>query len=168
MKLVAHAIPRDSRFAMDEETLLLCLLWRYRRNKKKNKRHIWVREIFQRRKVHGKFHQLLQEMRLCDAESHFRHLRMTNATFDLLLSRVGPVLRRRTYCSRLRPEIAPAERLALTLRYLATGNSQVSLSFNFRIGRSTVCNILHQRRSYGGTLGEHCSPKNCGRVHLLL
>ena len=60
------------------------------------------------------------------------------------MSRVGPVLCRRTYCSRLRPEITPAERLALTLRYLATGNSQVSLSFNFRIGRSTVCNIPHE------------------------
>lgn len=82
-------------------------------------------------------------MRLCDAENHFRYLRMTKATFDLLLSLVGPVLRRRGYCSCLRPEITPAERLALTLRYLATGNSQVSLSFNFRIGRSTVSNILH-------------------------
>ena len=58
-----------------------------------------------------------------------------------------------------------AERLSLTLRYLATGNSQVtavltmyifillignyfdvqvSLSFNFRVGRSTVCGILRE------------------------
>ena len=35
-------------------------------------------------------------------------------------------------------------RLALTLRFLATGNSQVSLSFNFRIGRSTVSGIIRE------------------------
>lgn len=55
--------------------------------------------------------------------------------------------------------ILPAERLAITLRYLATGNSQVkriydawkltdyievSLSFNFRVGRSTVCCIVKE------------------------
>ena len=33
-------------------------------------------------------------------------------------------------------------RLAMTLRYLATGSSQVSLSFDFRVGRSTVCRII--------------------------
>ncbi len=33
-------------------------------------------------------------------------------------------------------------KLAVTLRYLATGESQASLSYNFRIGRSTVCEIL--------------------------
>ena len=103
-----------------------------------------MREIFQKRRHHGEFHQLLQEMRLCDSESHFRYLRMTKATFDLLLSLVGPLLHRRKYSSCLRAEITPAERLALTLRYLATGNSQVSLSFNFRIGRSTVSNILNE------------------------
>ena len=33
-------------------------------------------------------------------------------------------------------------RSAMTLRYLATGSSQVSLSFNFRVGHSTVCRII--------------------------
>ena len=35
-------------------------------------------------------------------------------------------------------------KLALTLRYLATGASQADLSFNFRLGRSTVCKILEE------------------------
>uniref|UniRef100_A0A1X7TEG8 Uncharacterized protein n=1 Tax=Amphimedon queenslandica TaxID=400682 RepID=A0A1X7TEG8_AMPQE len=54
---------------------------------------------------------------------------------------------------------SPAEKLAVTLGYLATGDSQVfliivhlqlwfgisqvSISFNFRLGRSTVCLILN-------------------------
>ena len=42
----------------------------------------------------------------------------------------------------MRASITPAERLALTIIYLATGNSQESLSFNYCIGRSTVCGIV--------------------------
>ena len=83
-------------------------------------------------------------MRLNDPESHFRYLRMSKATFDRLLARVGPLLSRRGYRSDHRPDISPNERLALTIRYLATGSSQMSLSFNFRIGRSTVCSILQE------------------------
>ena len=69
---------------------------------------------------------------------------MSKATFDQLLLMVSPFLRRRRYRSALRPQISPAEKLTITLRYLATGNSQVSLSFNFRVGRSTICNILKE------------------------
>lgn len=43
-----------------------------------------------------------------------------------------------------REVITPAERLAITLRYLATGDSQQSQSFNFRVGRSTVGKILKE------------------------
>ena len=35
-------------------------------------------------------------------------------------------------------------RLAVTLRYVATGESQASLSFNFRIRRLTICQILNE------------------------
>ena len=139
-------LPRDIVLRMEEEVLLLCLLWRHRRNKKKKKtrRRFWVRQIVQKRRDQGEFHNLLQEMRLNDPESHFRYLRMSKATFDRLLARVGPLLSRRGYRSDHRPDISPNERLALTIRYLATGSSQMSLSFNFRIGRSTVCSILQE------------------------
>ena len=40
--------------------------------------------------------------------------------------------------------LVPAERMAVTLRYLASGESQTSLAFNFRIGRSTICTILQE------------------------
>ena len=103
---------------------------------------MWVRSIFCKRREQGEYANLLQEMRLSDPQCHFNFLRMSRSTFDILLSHVGPLLTRRHYFSRLRAEITPAERLAVTLRYLATGNSQVSLSFNFRIRKSTVCGIV--------------------------
>ena len=69
---------------------------------------------------------------------------MSKEKFDILLSLVGLLLTKRHYFSRQRSEITPADRLAVTLRYLPTGNSQVSLSFNFRIGRSTICGIVRE------------------------
>ena len=42
----------------------------------------------------------------------------------------------------MRMAIPPRERLALTLRFLVTGESFESLSFQFRIGKTTVGNIV--------------------------
>ena len=133
--------------SLDEEQLVLLLLWWRRRRRKKDRqnwRQFWVRPILQKRRSQGEFYNLLQEMRLNDPDSHFRYLRMSKSTFDHLLAKVGPFLSRRPYMSDRRPNISPGERLALTIRYLATGNSQTSLSFNFRIGRSTVSNIVKE------------------------
>ena len=55
---------------------------------------------------------------------------------------MGPSLvRQRT---RFREPLPPALRLAVAVRYLSTGESQASLSYNYRIGRSTVCDILNE------------------------
>uniref|UniRef100_A0A1X7UEV8 Uncharacterized protein n=1 Tax=Amphimedon queenslandica TaxID=400682 RepID=A0A1X7UEV8_AMPQE len=84
----------------------------------KRLRRIWIRPIFALRRQQGEYYNLLQELRLS-----------------------LPLLTRRNYYS-VRAGISAAEKLALRLRFLATGNSQVSMSFSFRIGRATVCFIL--------------------------
>ena len=55
---------------------------------------------------------------------------------------VGPRIKKKD--TRMREAIGPAERLTLTLRYLASGNDQQSLSFSYRIGKATVSNIIHE------------------------
>ena len=67
-----------------EELLLLCLL----KKKLKRRRSVWVRPIFSRRRQQGEYHNLLQEMRFSDPDSHFRYLRMSRERFDCLLSLV--------------------------------------------------------------------------------
>ena len=42
----------------------------------------------------------------------------------------------------IRQPIPPEERLAVTLRYLATGNTKRSITFEFKMGRSTVSSII--------------------------
>ena len=67
---------------------------------------------------------------------------MTPNRFEHLLTLVAPRIGKRT--TQLREPISAAQRLALTLRYLATGKSQQSLSFSFRIGKSTVSKIVSE------------------------
>ena len=61
---------------------------------------------------------------------------------DHLVNLVAPHISKR-HC-RSGQSIAPEECLVLTLRYLASGDSQQSQSFNFRIGRSTVTKIIRE------------------------
>ena len=67
---------------------------------------------------------------------------MTPQRFEHLLSIVAPLISKKS--TKLRSPISAAERLTLTLHYLATGDSQQSQSFNFRIGRSTVSGIIRE------------------------
>ena len=77
----------------------------------------WARKIFQERKRCGPQHILTDELRLFDKE-YF--VRMTPQRFEHLLPLVGPYLQRPT--TKMRKPISPAERLVLTLRFLASGD----------------------------------------------
>ena len=70
-----------------EMTVVLASILR-RRNRRRRKRKMWVRPIFARRRQQGEYHNLLQELRLSDPESHFTYMRMTKETFNFLLGKV--------------------------------------------------------------------------------
>ena len=67
---------------------------------------------------------------------------MSPELFDHLLSLVAPLISKEG--TQFRKAISAAERLALTLRFLATGESQISLTFLFRMGKNTVSKILKE------------------------
>ena len=67
---------------------------------------------------------------------------MTPQRFEHLFSLVGPHLQRTT--PKMREPNSTAERLVLTLRFLASGDSQQSLCFLFRISRAAICIILSE------------------------
>ena len=105
-------------------------------------RRFWVRKIFQERKKYGLYRILTDELRLFDKEYFFRFVRMTPRRFEHLLSLVAPHLQRTT--TKMRELIFPPESLVLTLRFLASGDSQPSLCFSFRISRAAICTILSE------------------------
>ena len=71
-----------------------------------------------------------------------RFTRMSPERFEDLLTLVGPFTAKKP--CRSRNSISEAERLMVTLRYLATGDSQQSHSFLFHIGKSTISNLLRE------------------------
>ena len=74
-----------------------------------------------------------------DHESYFTYFRMLPQQFDYFVSLVGPIV---TKCNMGRDTISESERLALTLHYLASGESRQSLSFSYRVGLTTVHKII--------------------------
>ena len=67
---------------------------------------------------------------------------MSPERFEHLLSIVAPLIRKKPCNSRT--PISPQERLILTLRFLASGDSQQSLSFAFRLGKATVSKAIFE------------------------
>lgn len=80
-------------------------------------------------------------MRQIDDERHFQYFRMSPATFDELLRRVAPLIQ---HTASHRAPVSDAERLAVTLRFLAAGISQQALAASYKLGTATVSNIIKE------------------------
>lgn len=100
----------------------------------------WAREWIKRRKELGAYHTLFRELAAEDTLGFGEYMRMPHAKFLALVEVVGPLLTKEE--THMRTSIAPSKRLALTIRYLATGEMFQPLSFQFRIGKSTVSQIV--------------------------
>ena len=67
---------------------------------------------------------------------------MSPQRLEHLLKMVGSVIQKEV--TTFRKSISPEQRLVITLRFLATGEAQQSLSFEYRVGKSTVCNMISE------------------------
>ncbi|XP_043197200.1 protein ALP1-like [Amphibalanus amphitrite] len=103
------------------------------------KKKIWVRETLKHRDIRGEYATLLREARN-HPEEFYRAYRMMPERFDELLDFVAPRLKKED--TNFRAAIPEAERLAMTLRYLASGMSQQDTARYFRMGKSTVSSII--------------------------
>nr|CAB3263117.1 uncharacterized protein LOC101243083 [Phallusia mammillata] len=106
----------------------------------KSSRSYWVHPILEKRNQLGEYHRLLQEMRLERETNFITCFRMTPAVFDELLNLVAPKIKKVT--TNYRKPISEAERLAITLRFLVTGDSYQTIAFSFRTHKSTVSKII--------------------------
>ena len=91
--------------------------------------------------MYSEYYTIYLQLRNSDRELHFRYLRMSKERFDHLLSLIRDKMTKDT---QLRDAITAEERLVITLRYLASGMSQQDLCYNFRVGRTTVSNIVSE------------------------
>ena len=129
--------------ADDKVVLALAVycMQRLKKSKKRRKRSIWVKPYLAERTQKSNYH-LVQDLsiRLQDKEEFRAYLRMDTASFTELLEKVSPKIAKKTTI--MREPITPGERLSITLRYLATGESFKSLGFQFRVHWTTVCKII--------------------------
>ena len=84
----------------------------------------------------GAFHRMVQELAAEVPSSFMEYLRVDKDHFSNLVSLVLPLIKKEDTC--MREAIFPAERVALTLHFLATGESFHSLAFQFRISRHAI------------------------------
>lgn len=66
--------------------------------------------------------------------------RMSSSDFEFLLHKIGPMIEKQQ--TRLRMPIPAKIRLALTLRYLATGDSYKSLHYLFKVSTPAISQII--------------------------
>ncbi|XP_067212571.1 uncharacterized protein [Linepithema humile] len=121
--------------------MLLLLFYIILKNQEKRTRQFWVRPIFkeERRLMQGASDNLVREMEDTDVEKYFNYFRMPFETFQKLLTIVEPYITKKTI---IRTPISARIRLQVTLRYLASGDSMMSISYSFRIAHNTVSKIV--------------------------
>lgn len=113
------------------------------RSQPKRVRTVWQREWLQKRETEGAYAKLLQELRMGDIGERklfYDFLRMPNEDFDHLLQLVKPLIEKSD--TQFRKEIPAGEQLAVTLHYLATGQSFHSLQYVFRLPQTTITQII--------------------------
>ena len=77
-----------------------------------------------------------------DAAAYRNYLRVTEEQFQEILAAISSHIKKEDTV--FQQAISPAERLAVSLRFLASGESFVSLSYQFRIGRSAISGIVNE------------------------
>ena len=87
--------------------------------KRKRKRSKWVRNWLLEKNKHGMYRNLLSILERENPQDYRRFLRMNPSVFHELLALVEPYITRKDTC--MRKAIPAGERLAITLRYIASG-----------------------------------------------
>ena len=128
-ELLGHA--RDLRQLEEEEE-----------RQERRQRRWWTREWLLRRPIHGQYDAPLQELRIENPEAFTHFLRMYMACFHYLLTRVEDHLNPTP--SNWRQPVSPGLKLALTLRFLATGECYRSMMYSFRVAYNTISKLVKE------------------------
>ena len=112
------------------------------RQRPRRRHSMWVRRWLLQREERGAYHNIMAELYATDIPGFTNFMRMTPEFFEMIKTRLESRLARQA--TNYRASISVGEKLALTIRYLATSESYTSLSCQFRVGRSTISKFLPQ------------------------
>lgn len=106
----------------------------------KKKRSCWVKSWLLLRPYYGQYRLVMEELRLKDVSAFKNFTRMTPDLFYWLLDKLVPRIQKQD--TFWRSAIEPGVRLALTLRFFATGDSYMSLSYSWLVAHNTISKIV--------------------------
>lgn len=109
------------------------------------RRRNWTKNWLKNRDRDGYCAKLMVELRAEEPELYRGFVRLTADQFDYLLSLVGPHIEKQD--TNMRSSISATNRLALTLRYLATGEVRCSTYFAFRKRQSRASSQKYSMQS---------------------
>ena len=75
-----------------------------------------------------------------DMRDYTNFLRVDPGMFQELLRRLGPRLTKIT--TNLRKPLSPAHKLAITLRFFATGDKYVDMGYGWRVAHNTISLLM--------------------------
>ncbi|XP_032791483.2 protein ALP1-like [Daphnia magna] len=103
----------------------------------------WTRSFNkeENRAKHSWYFTILKEAALSDSYTFQNFTRMSPICFEKLLKEIGGHHEMQRKHTKMRTCITAGERLALTLRYFATGDNLHTLAYGFRVASSTACLI---------------------------
>ena len=116
LQLLAYQQGQDDDDLIDTGGVLWLL---YLRRQHRSERSLWTHDWLLRRDDYGAYETLLKELREEDQKSFLNFLRETPGLFTGLLDKVRPYIQKED--TPFRKAIPAGSRLAVTLRYLATG-----------------------------------------------
>ena len=108
----------------------------------KKKGKYWVRKIYAKRQIKGEYHLLVQDLKLHEQDYFFRCFRMSPENFEMLLSWIGPKIKKVT--TKMREPVSVGQRLCVTLRYFVTGDAHVTIAASYRMSPTTVGRIVKE------------------------
>ncbi|KAJ8937740.1 hypothetical protein NQ318_009150 [Aromia moschata] len=120
----------------DEEIAAAYLLLKKRR--KKTNRRFWVNPFYTINLGYSSY-IVAQELNHDPVKFHGFY-RMSKRTFQTLVEIIKPEISKRD--TNYRKAVSAEERLLITLRYLATGDSYRALTYYFMRGLTTISNII--------------------------
>jgi hypothetical protein len=98
------------------------------------RKRLWKREFLKGGESEGD--RIMKELLLNDGSSFNNFVRMTKTDFEELLLLVAPKIMKKN--TNYQAAVPPSVRLAVTLRFLATGDSYTSLMYLFKISKQCI------------------------------
>ncbi|XP_034033540.1 uncharacterized protein LOC117516795 [Thalassophryne amazonica] len=108
--------------------------------RKRQRKSVWVREWLLKRQEYGMYEKLMKHLGAGDIKSFSNFVGTDPEMFNQILEDLTLRLQKKT--TNCRKPLSPGLKLAITLRYLATGDSYKSLASGFRVAPNTIVTVV--------------------------